>query len=114
MIVLATVIGLVAVLSIWANRQALETDNWTETSSELLENEEVRDQISAFMVDTLFTNVDVQAELEQRLPPDLARLSGPATGALRELTGRAADRALQSPQVQRLWEEANRAATRPC
>ncbi len=110
MIVLATVIGLAAVLSIWANRQALETDNWTETSSELLENEEVRDQISAFMVDTLFTNVDVQAELEQRLPPDLARLSGPAAGALRELAGRAADRALQSPRVQRLWEEANRAA----
>jgi hypothetical protein len=31
--VLATIIGIVAVLAMWANRQALNTDNWTNTSS---------------------------------------------------------------------------------
>ncbi len=63
LIVVASIIAFLAVFSIWANRQLLETDNWVETSSELLEDEEIRGQLSNFMVDTIYANVDVQGEL---------------------------------------------------
>ena len=95
--------------SIWANRQLLETDNWVETSSELLEDEEIRSQLSNFMVDAIYANVDVQGELEQALPPRLQPLAGPAAGGLRQLLDQLANEALQRPRVQEAWESINRA-----
>ena len=109
-IVVATLIGLLAVFAVWAKRQALETDSWVETSSELLEDDDIQEAVAGFLVDSLFTNVDVEAELQNRLPPQLQSLSGPAAGALRELADRAALEALQRPRVQQLWEDANRTA----
>ncbi len=108
LIVIASVIGFLAVFAIWANRQLLETDTWVDTSTKLLEDDEIRTQVSYFMVDALYANVDVQAELQQALPPRLQPLAGPASAGLRELTLRLADQALQRPRVQQLWEDANR------
>jgi hypothetical protein len=110
LIAIGSLIGFLAVFAIWANRQLLETDTWVDTSSKLLEDEEIRTQVSYFMVDTLYANVDVQAELQQALPPRLQPLAGPASAGLRELTLRLADQALQRPRVQELWENANRQA----
>jgi hypothetical protein len=104
----ASLIAFLAVFAIWANRQLLETDTWTNTSSKLLEDEEIRTQVSYFLVDTLYADVDVQAELQQALPPRLQPLAGPAAAGLRELTLRLANQALQRPRVQHLWEEANK------
>jgi hypothetical protein len=39
---IGSLLAIVAILALWANRQLLDTDNWTETSSELLENEDIR------------------------------------------------------------------------
>ena len=109
-VVLATILTVPAALAVWVDRQALDTDTWTETSSELLEDEEIRNAVAAYLVDALFTNVDVQGELEQALPPDLSGLAGPAAGGLRELAGRLSQQLLQQPRVQLVWEKANRAA----
>ena len=108
LIVVASLVGFLAVFAIWANRQLLETDTWVDTSTKLLEDEEVRTQVSYFMVDALYTNVDVQAELQHALPPRLQTVAGPAAARLRELSLRLADQALQRPRVQELWEDANR------
>ena len=109
LIVFASLLAFLSVFSIWANRQLLETDNWVETSSELLEDEEIRTQLANFMVDELYTNVDVQGELATALPPRLQPLAGPAAAGLRQLTDRLANEALQRPRVQEAWENINRA-----
>jgi hypothetical protein len=96
--------------AIWINRQALETDSWTETSSELLEDPAIRTAVAGFLVDRLYEEVDVTAELSQALPPRAQPLAGPAAGALRNLAERIANELLQRPRVQALWEDANRAA----
>jgi hypothetical protein len=110
LIVVGTLVGFLAVFAVWANRQALETDTWVETSGELLEDEEIQDAVAGFLVDTLFANVDVEAELQGALPPQAQALAGPVAGGLHELAGRAAKEALARPRVQLVWEEANRAA----
>ena len=110
LIALAGVIGFLAALALWAERQLLEEDTWVDTSTELLEDEEIRDALAAFMVDALYSEVDVEAELQQGLPPRLAPLAGPAAAGLRELSDRAARRALQRPRVQDVWEQLNRGA----
>jgi hypothetical protein len=107
---LATLVAVFAIFSIWANRQALNTDNWVDTSGKLLRNEEVRSQLSNYLADQLFANVDVQAELEGTLPPQLQPLAGPAAGGIEQLAPQIAEKALENPHVQELWGEANRAA----
>jgi hypothetical protein len=110
LLVVATLIAFLAVFSIWVNRQALNTDNWVDTSSKLLRNEEIRTQLSGYLADELFAGVDVQAELEKTFPPRLAPLAGPAAGALHQLAPQVAERALATSQAESLWADANRAA----
>jgi hypothetical protein len=110
LLAVASLLAFLAVFAIWANRQALESDTWTETSTELLEDPEIRQAVAGFMVDELFATVDVEAELAQALPPRLQPLAGPAAGGIRQLADDLANEALQRPRVQKLWEEANRNA----
>jgi hypothetical protein len=110
LIVLAAVMAFLAVFAVWVNRQLLNTDNWTKTSSELLADPVIRNQVADFLVDQLYANVDVQAELQAALPPRLQPLAGPAAGALRNLADNAARQMLARPRAQQAWEDANRAA----
>ena len=107
---LGTLILLVGSLTVWVKRQALDTDAWVDVSTQLLDDEEVRSALSVYIVDQLYTNVDVQDRLEERLPPDFEGLAGPISGALRQPSERAVDGFLQRPRVQDLWENINRAA----
>jgi hypothetical protein len=110
LVVLGSLVLFLGAFAVWAARQALNTDDWVETSTELLEDEEIQTAVEVFLVDTLFDNVDVQGELEGVLPPRLKPLAGPASSGLRELAGRISERAVESPKVQELWAQANRAA----
>jgi hypothetical protein len=107
---LAAIVGFFAVFAVWVSRQLLETDTWTDTSSQLLENNDIQVAVAGFITEALYNNVDVQGELEKALPPKAAPLAGPAAGAVRELANRLALEALQHPKVQELWANANRTA----
>jgi hypothetical protein len=109
-IVVGTLVGFLAVFAIWAKRQLLETDTWTETSSELLADPDIQDAVATFLVDALFQSVDVEAQLEKALPKQAKPLAGPAAGGLRELADRGAHEAVKNPRIQQLWEQANRNA----
>jgi len=109
--VLATIIGIVAVLAVWANRQALNTDNWTNTSSQLLADKQIQTAVAAYTVNQLFSSGDVEAQLKARLPTQLQSLAGPISGGLQQLAGQAAPKLLASSQVQDAWRQANRAAS---
>jgi hypothetical protein len=107
---LATVLVIVSATTTWVRTQALETDEWVAVSSELLEEPVVREALATYLVDELYANVDVGAELESFLPEDLSGLAGPLAGALRGPASEAAERVLASPVVQQVWEDANRIA----
>jgi len=105
-----SLLAILAILALWANRQLLDTDNWVDTSSELLEDDDIRDQVSIFLVDQLYTNVDVQAQLEEAFPPRAKPLAGPVAGGLKDLAVRGVDTLLTRPRLQAAWENANRGA----
>jgi hypothetical protein len=105
LVVLGALLAAVTILAGYLHWQAFDNETFEETATELIANDAIRDQIAAASVDALFTNVDVTAELENRLPPDQQRLAGPIAAGLRELTDRAADRLLERPRVQAVWRE---------
>ncbi|HEX5621417.1 MAG TPA: hypothetical protein VFX51_23530 [Solirubrobacteraceae bacterium] len=110
LIALSALVALLAILAIWLNRQALNTDNWAKTSSELLEQPVIQQRLAARLTDELYASVDVEAALVDVLPPRAERLAGPIANALRTQVEKRANKALQRPDVQQLWVNANAAA----
>jgi putative oligomerization/nucleic acid binding protein len=110
LIVIAALLAFLSLFALWANRQLLNTDNWTDSSSKLLENDKIRTQLSIFLVDQLYANVDVAAELRKSFPKRAAPLAGPAAGGLRQVAERGVNVFLERPRVQAAWEQANRRA----
>jgi hypothetical protein len=110
LVVVAAILMLISSLTIWVKRQALETDAWTNASGQMLANDEIRQQLSLYLVDTLFNSADATAKIQQALPPNRAALAPVISGALQNVAVQAADRILETPQAQALWEDANRTA----
>ncbi len=107
-----TLLTILAIFAIWADRQALNTDEWVGTSDELLDDRDVQVALATYLTDELYTNVDVEAEIAAQLPPRAAPLAGPISGALKQAANSAAERILASPKVDQAWAEANRRAHR--
>jgi hypothetical protein len=107
-LVLATVVATAAILAVWAQRQVADTDNWTDTTTELLENEKVRDALGTYLVQELFVAAPIEDGLRNALPPRLQPLAGPATAGLREVAQRNAPRVLGSAAALNAWRKANR------
>jgi hypothetical protein len=107
---LATVLAILSIVSIWANRQLMNPTNWSKTSTALLRKQTIRSAVSGYLINELYANVDVPDRLKSGLPPQLAPLAGPLSGALHNLAEQGAERALELPRVQDAWRTANYAA----
>jgi len=110
LVVLGSVLAFLSVFAIWTERQALNTDDWVDTSGRLIQNEEIRAAVGDYLVEQLYDNVDIEEELEGILPGDLKDLAGPASGGLRQVAGSGAEKVLETSTAQDLWKDANRAA----
>ncbi len=93
LIALASVALLVASFALWVRDDLLDTDAWTETSTELIADEEIRAAVADFLVDRIDANVN--RETARRLDKDLG-------AKIRE--------ALAAPSVRVAWADANKEA----
>ncbi len=84
-------------LTVWVTRQALDTGNWVGVSGQLLGDDRVRRVAAADLVDALFANTDVQARLEEAVPPRLDPLAAPAAGIPRRTSDEATFELLGRP-----------------
>ncbi len=111
LVLVATLTGIVSLVSLWVKREVYDTDQWVATSSALLANEEIRTELANYLTAQIFAGGNVQAELAQLLPPKAAPLAGPAASGLSQLFNKAVNQILQTSAIQNLWEEANRQAS---
>ncbi|HEX3174150.1 MAG TPA: hypothetical protein VHQ43_08020 [Solirubrobacterales bacterium] len=109
LVVLGSVLAFLSVFAIWVERQALNTDDWVDTSGRLIQNEKIREAVGDYLVDQLYANVNIKKELEGILPGEVKKLAGPVSGGLRSVGGDGADRLLETSTAQELWKDANRA-----
>lgn len=110
LVILGSVLAFLSVFAIWTERQALNTDDWVETSGRLIENGEIRSAVGKFLVDQLYENVNIEKEVEEILPGETKDLAGPVSGGLRQVGGTGAEKLLETSTAQNLWKDANRAA----
>ena len=110
LLVLGTLLWTALGFAVWANRQALNSDNWVDTSSALLEDDDIRTAVGLFIIDRLYQSDAVEERLAEVLPPQLVRLAKPAAQGLKEVAQRNAGRVLGTDAALSAWETANRTA----
>jgi hypothetical protein len=103
LVLLGALFAVLSLLAAYIRFQGLDTNTVRNTADDLISDKEIRDQVAATLVDQFYANVDVQAELEKKLPAEAQGLAGPASAGLRELSDRTAVRMLERPRVQALW-----------
>src|SRR4051794_4137049 len=109
-IVLASLIALGSILTTWVHRQMLDNQSWKNASARLIEDPNVQDGLSVYLVNELYDNVNVAAGLEQRLPANLKALASPVAAAVRQPATDGVKQLLEAPRVQQLWINANAVA----
>jgi hypothetical protein len=104
---LAALVGVVAIGSIWANRQLLDTGSWVSVSGRMLESREVRHRLAAFLAEELLAEAEAEIEAvggtevaEEVLPP------------LRREAPELAERVMRTRQFRAVWLQANRTGHR--
>ena len=102
MIVLASVLLVFSITANWVQLAVLDTDEVVNTSDEILSDHDVQGALSIFLVDQLYANVDVQGEIEEKLPDSAKALSAPVAAATRQLALNVSEKALAAPRVQEL------------
>jgi hypothetical protein len=107
---IATVLTILAIVAIWANRQVLDANNWATTSTSLLQNPNVRATAANYIVDEIYATVNVSNKIGSALPPRLKPLATPLAGALRNAAVSGTELALSRPVVQNAWRQINLAA----
>jgi hypothetical protein len=110
LIVLASLLALVSSLTVWSKQQLLDTDKFTSSSAKLLANDDIRATLSARLVDLLNERVDVQSQLEEKLPPRAKGAAPAIAAAIQNSAGQVINAFLGTAQAQQLWEQANRRA----
>jgi uncharacterized protein YukE len=110
LIVLASVLLVFSITANWVQRELFNTDEVANTTDEILEDEDVQVALATYSVDQLYANVDVQGEIEKRLPSGAQALAAPVAAATQQLALNVAQRALASPRVQDLVSSAIGAA----
>ena len=78
LLALATLVLILGMSAVWVQRQVLDREEWVDTSVELLENDDIRRAIGLYVIDELYTNVDVAGEIQSALPDRLQPLARPS------------------------------------
>ena len=107
LVVLGTIIALVAIMTTWVKRQMLDNTAWNKATAQMVQDPKVQSALATFMVNQLYTNVNVGQALSDRLPPNLKQLGPPLAGALEQPATQGVERLLQRPRIQQLFINAS-------
>jgi hypothetical protein len=103
LVVVASLLTFLSILTLWVDRQMVDSNNWTNASEQVIQDPAVQSALATYLVNQLYDNVDVGQALSAKLPPGLQGLAEPVAGALRQPATNAVGVILQRPRVQQAW-----------
>jgi hypothetical protein len=107
LVVLASILLLVSVLTTWVKRQMLSNSSWNKATTQVIQDPKVQSAIATYTINTLYANVNVGKALSDRLPKNLKPIGPPLAGALEQPATQGVERLLQRPRVQALFVNAS-------
>jgi hypothetical protein len=85
----------------------LDNKEWRHASTQVIQDPQVRQGLSVYLVDQLYNNVDVAGQLQQELPPAFKHLAPQIAATLRHPAETTAAAILARPRVQALFVNAS-------
>jgi hypothetical protein len=107
LIVVAFVLVTLTVVGTWVRLVALESDVWSQTSTEVIEDPAVRSAVSHRVVDTIQDRVDIESRVEERTSDRADLLVAPLANIARQQAYEQINRALASQEFEDAWTQAN-------
>ena len=74
LIIVASVLVFGTAAEVWVKRQVLSTSAWVNASAKVLDQPEVQAALATYIVNEVYSSVDVKQELADQLPEDLKGL----------------------------------------
>ncbi len=105
LLVLGVLLLVVSILSLYVKREALDSDQFRDTSQQLIQDPAIQEAVAAQMTDAL-ADVDFTTALEEKLPTNLQSLASPIAGLAQGFVGTAAQNLLARPRIQDAFVEA--------
>jgi len=107
LVVGATALALVSILTTWVNRQMLDNTAWKQATTQAIQDPQVQSALATYAVNELYANVNIGQALADRLPRSLKPLGAPIAGALEAPLTQGVQRLLSRPRVQQLFINAS-------
>jgi hypothetical protein len=107
LVVLATLLAIVSILTTWVNRQMLDNTAWNQATTQAIQDPQVQSAIATYAINELYANVNVGQAFADRLPANLKPLAAPLAGALEAPLTQGVQRLLSRPRVQQLFINAS-------
>jgi hypothetical protein len=110
LLVVASILAPLAVISVWTKNTLLDTDQYVDTVGPLAKNEAIIDAAARNVSDALISSTDVEAKIKDALPTRAQFIAGAVSSSLETVIDRVAVRLLSSDRFETVWERANRRA----
>jgi hypothetical protein len=108
LVVLASILIPVSVISVWAINTVTNTDKYVETMAPLATNPVIQEGLATRATDALFSTHIVQNKVTQALPKSAKPLVAPLMAQLKTYVQGYALKVFESPQFAKLWDTLNR------
>jgi hypothetical protein len=110
LVVVACILSVVSVVTVFTRNQLLNTDTYVKTVAPLASNPAIQTQIAKQVSENLINRTNVETRVKDALPPKAGFLATPVTSGLETVINELALKAVQSQQFYELWVAANRAS----
>lgn len=110
LILMASVLLFGTAADVWVKRQVLSTTKWVAASDKILADPKVQAALATYIVDEIYSSVDVRAVLADELPDSLKGLAAPLAAGLEAPASTAVERILSTDRVKKVWHTVNEKA----
>lgn len=94
----------------WLKRNVVNSDIWTAKTVAIMQNEDVKKEISNQVTEEIFQATDAEAAIKEFVPPRASALAVPLTQNLKSYTNEQIYKVLSSQRFQDYWRDLNKSA----
>lgn len=92
-------------ISYWTQQTIMDDKKFVATMSPLIRDPAIQAALQTEIVNVIFTNINVEKELETRLPSNLDFIAGPFSQQIRTFVNSQVGNVIKSPQVATVWDQ---------
>jgi len=110
LLVFAAIFFIFSIAGFWLKTNIISNDVWVSKTSEVIQNPNVRSDISTSLSNSIFTKVNVNNYVSDLLPEKAKPLAGPISNSLQSFTQQQINKVMQTQAFINMWENLNRQA----